>query len=80
MYFFKLGFLDGRYGFMIALFYAFQDYVSKVKFKEIYKVENRFSLRVSDYLMRKMVPVFMKNDKMSNDYNKGYNNCFNLVK
>jgi hypothetical protein len=80
MYFFKLGFLDGRYGFMIALFYAFQDYVSKVKFKEIYKVENRFSLRVSDYLMRKMVPVFMKNDKMSNDYSKGYNNCFNLVK
>jgi hypothetical protein len=80
MYFFKLGFLDGRYGFMIALFYAFQDYVSKVKFKEIYKVENRFSLRVSDYLMRKMMPVFMKNDKMSNDYSKGYNNCFNLVK
>jgi hypothetical protein len=65
---------------MIALFYAFQDYVSKVKFKEIYKVENRFSLRVSDYLMRKMMPVFMKNDKMSNDYSKGYNNCFNLVK
>lgn len=80
MYFFKLGFLDGGYGFMIALFYAFQDYVSKVKFKEIYKVESRFSLRVSDYLMRKMVPVFMKNDKMSDDYSKVYNSCFNLVK
>ncbi len=35
MYIFRLGFLDGRYGFMIALLYAFQDYVSRTKYLEL---------------------------------------------
>jgi glycosyltransferase involved in cell wall biosynthesis len=35
MYILKLGFLDGREGFMIARFYAFSDYVSKIKLKQL---------------------------------------------
>ena len=35
MYVFRWGFLDGRYGFMIALLYAFQDYVSRTKYLEL---------------------------------------------
>lgn len=40
MYFLRLGFLDGREGFIIARFYAFSDYVSKVKLKQLKKERN----------------------------------------
>jgi len=80
MYIFKLGFLDGKYGFMIAFFYSFQDYISKVKFKEIYKIESRFSSRISDYIMRKFVPFLINNKKMNENYTSSYDNCFNVVK
>jgi hypothetical protein len=35
MYFLRLGILDGRYGFLIAVLYSFQDYVSKTKYLEL---------------------------------------------
>jgi len=35
MYIFRFGFLDGRYGFMLAVFYGFQDYVSKTKYYQL---------------------------------------------
>lgn len=34
-YIIRLGFLDGRYGFLIAILYSFQDYVSKTKYLEL---------------------------------------------
>ncbi len=40
MYFLRLGFLDGREGFTIARFYAFSDYVSKVKLNQLKKEKN----------------------------------------
>ncbi|MDD5071554.1 MAG: glycosyltransferase family 2 protein [Patescibacteria group bacterium] len=35
MYFLRFGFLDGRYGFLIAVLYSFQDYVAKTKYLEL---------------------------------------------
>jgi glycosyltransferase involved in cell wall biosynthesis len=35
MYILRLGFLDGRYGFLIAVLYSFQDYVAKTKYLEL---------------------------------------------
>jgi glycosyltransferase involved in cell wall biosynthesis len=42
MYILKLGFLDGRKGFQIAVLYAFSDYVSKIKLKEMKKNNERY--------------------------------------
>lgn len=42
MYIFRLGFLDGYEGFIIALFYGFNDAASKVKFKELIKKNARY--------------------------------------
>jgi len=35
MYLLRFGFLDGRHGFLIAVLYSFQDYVSKTKYLEL---------------------------------------------
>lgn len=35
MYLFRFGFLDGRYGFMLAVLYGFHDYVSKTKYYQL---------------------------------------------
>jgi len=40
MYFLRLGFLDGYKGFMVAKLYAWADYVSRMKFKELLKKKN----------------------------------------
>lgn len=42
MYILRLGFLDGQKGFMIARYYAWSDYVSKRKLKEIKKKNERY--------------------------------------
>ena len=41
MYFLRLGFLDGREGFIVARLYAFSDYVSKIKLKQLKKQNER---------------------------------------
>lgn len=59
MYFFRLGFLDGRHGLLIAVLYAMQDYVSKTKYyamadKKVYirnGVQNQMIKRLS-YLLK----------------------------
>jgi len=35
MFFIRLGFLDGRFGFLLALLYGFSDYIAKVKAAEL---------------------------------------------
>jgi len=52
MYILRLGFLDGRYGFMIALLYAFQDYVSKTKYLELRRHSPVVRLRMQGMMMR----------------------------
>jgi len=75
MYIFRLGFLDGRAGFTIALFYSLQDYISKVKFNEIYGLESNLSLRFKDYFMKKVAPILFKDIELKEDYLESYNKC-----
>jgi len=76
MYVFRLGFLDGRYGFMIALLYGFQDYISKAKFREVYQAESHLSNRISNYVMRKITPSLIRDAELTENYLKSYNKCF----
>lgn len=39
MYFFRLGFLDGKMGFLLAFLYSFEDYVSRLKFRQLKQKE-----------------------------------------
>lgn len=80
MYIFRFGFLDGRYGFMIALLYAFQDYISKVKFKEVYKEESRLNLKIRNYIMQKFTPFLIRDVELAQKYLKNYNKHFTLNK
>lgn len=50
MYVLRLGFLDGRYGFMIAFFYAFQDYVAKTKYLEMRQKTPKLRLKLQKYV------------------------------
>ena len=52
MYVLRLGFLDGRHGFMIAFFYAFQDYVAKTKYLEMRKKAPKMRLTFQKYVAR----------------------------
>lgn len=48
MYFVRLGFLDGRHGFLIATLYSFQDYVSKTKYLELKGKKPRYRFLIQD--------------------------------
>lgn len=76
MYIFRLGFLDGKYGFLIALLYAFQDYVSKLKFQEMYRGESKIRAKVRDYLMQNLTPRLLRDSQLESDYWKGYQRVF----
>ncbi len=52
MYVLRLGFLDGRYGFMIAFFYAFQDYVAKTKYLEMRQKTPKLRLKLQKYVVQ----------------------------
>ncbi len=52
MYIVRAGFLDGRYGFMIAFFYAFQDYVAKTKYLEMRQKTPKLRLTFQKYVAR----------------------------
>lgn len=52
MYVVRFGFMDGRYGFMIAFFYAFQDYVAKTKYLEMRKKSPKVRLTLQKYVAR----------------------------
>ncbi len=55
MYLIRLGFLDGKYGFLIAVLYSFQDYVSMTKYLELkgHKPELRFTVQ---RIIKAMIP------------------------
>jgi len=80
MYIFRLGILDGRHGFTIALLYGLQDYISKIKFQEVYSMESRLSSRVKHYVMRKITPALFGNRELTKNYLKSYNKCFSVDK
>lgn len=56
MYFFRLGFLDGRFGFLIAMLYSFQDYVSKTKYLEMKGRQPGFRFMAQKLFIKKIIP------------------------
>ncbi len=56
MYCWRLGFLDGRYGFLIAMLYSFQDYVSKTKYLEMRGRLPCFRFMAQKIFIKKFVP------------------------
>lgn len=55
MYILRLGFLDGRLGFLYAMLYAFQDYVAKTKYLQLAGRQPRFRFLVQN-IIKTMVP------------------------
>lgn len=70
MYFARLGFLDGREGFTIALFYGFQDYVSKTKYKLNNNQKVHLRIRTQSYLMKDIVPAFLSKNKIREEFSR----------
>ncbi len=56
MYFFRLGLLDGRHGFLIAMLYSFQDYVSKTKYLEMRGRKPAFRFMAQKIFIKRIVP------------------------
>lgn len=63
MYIVRLGFLDGRDGFMIALLYGFQDYVSKTKYYFLIKRDAKFRYRLQGFVMKNVISFSNLRDK-----------------
>jgi hypothetical protein len=80
MYIIRFGFLDGRYGFILALFYGFQDYVAKLKFQERYRGESLIRAKVKNCFMEKITPALLKNSRLKDDYIRGYQKVFMTIK
>ena len=55
MYFLRLGMLDGRKGFLIAVLYAFQDYVSKTKYLELKGRKPKYRFAIQN-MIKTMIP------------------------
>lgn len=54
MYFLRLGFLDGKHGLIIALFYALQDYVARTKYLELYKKNPKIRIMFQSKLIKEL--------------------------
>ncbi len=72
MYVLRLGFLDGKFGFMIALLYAFQDYVSKTKYMELTGKKPSLRLLIQEKMMRRIskIKIIKTEKKASKKYNQ----------
>ncbi|MFH1523042.1 MAG: glycosyltransferase family 2 protein [Patescibacteria group bacterium] len=55
MYIIRLGFLDGRHGFLIATLYSFQDFVSKTKYLELKGRNPILRFTIQNYI-KKIIP------------------------
>lgn len=68
MYVIRCGFLDGRHGFMIAFFYAFQDYVAKTKYLEMRKKTPKVRLTFQKYVARSCASLWYTKNKKVDQY------------
>ncbi|XLQ19828.1 MAG: glycosyltransferase family 2 protein [Candidatus Moraniibacteriota bacterium] len=71
MYIVRFGFLDGRYGFLIAVLYAFQDYVSKTKYLEMRDKTPKIRLAIQEFITNNCDAL---NCNMKNDFSLKSNN------
>ncbi len=78
MYVFRLGFLDGRHGFMIALLYGFQDYVSRTKYLELSGRRARLRLLIQRTMMNRISESRMA--QKENNFRKKYNHNLSIAK
>lgn len=68
MYIVRLGFLDGRYGLMIAFFYAFEDYVAKTKYLEMREKSPQMRLRLQQYVSRSCATLWKTEKNCDYDF------------
>ncbi len=68
MFFVRLGLLDGRHGFMIAFFYAFQDYVAKTKYLEMRKKSPKVRLTFQKYVVKSCASFWKTGSQGFGDY------------
>jgi glycosyltransferase involved in cell wall biosynthesis len=54
MYIFRMGFLDGKHGFIIATFYGLQDYVARTKYLEMVKRDPQVRIRFQKKVIEKL--------------------------
>ncbi len=78
MYVFRLGFLDGRHGFMIALLYGFQDYVSRTKYLELSGRRAKLRLLIQRTMMNRISGSRMA--QKENNFRKKYNHNLSIAK
>lgn len=78
MYIFRLGFLDGRHGFMIALLYGFQDYVSRTKYLELSGRRAKLRLLIQRTMMNRISGSRMA--QKENNFRKKYNHNLSVAK
>jgi len=71
MYFLRLGFLDGYYGFLIAMLYSFQDYVAKTKYLEMRGRRPAFRFMAQKLFINRIVPQGYGNRIMDRVYTAG---------
>ncbi len=78
MFVLRLGFLDGRHGFMIAFFYAFQDYVAKTKYLEMRKKSPKMRLTFQKYVAKSCASLWQSHkgfgSYVDNDFSIKSNN------
>lgn len=56
MYFLRFGFLDGHHGFLLAVLYGFQDYVSKTKYLEMTGHNPRLRFFTQRFMIDRVIP------------------------
>ncbi len=72
MYMVRLGFLDGRHGFLLATLYGFQDYVSKTKYLEMTGHHPRIRFMAQRFMIERIIPHGDNNrivDRMNSQVN-----------
>jgi glycosyltransferase involved in cell wall biosynthesis len=56
MYILRAGFMDGRHGFLLAVLYAFQDYVSKTKYLELTGRNPQVRFMAQKFMINNVIP------------------------
>lgn len=56
MYVLRAGFMDGRHGFLLAVLYGFQDYVSKTKYMELTGQYPRMRFMAQRFMIENIIP------------------------
>lgn len=70
MYIFRLGLLDGKHGFIIAIFYGLQDYVARTKYMEMCERNPIFRIKFQQLLLHRTISYNELGVGKNIDFNK----------